>query len=122
MFRVAIPVVGVSSSRAAEEFYCGRLGFRRKHAYRPGPDPLDPCWMVVIRDDVRLILSSFDGDRSRRANVQIYVENAAALRREYIEAGVPSVGELWDQSWGNIEFGIRDPDGNNLNFAQEKGG
>ena len=31
-----------------------------------------------------------------------------------------SVGELWDQSWGNLEFSFVDPDGNSLCIAQDK--
>ena len=40
MFKLAIPVLHVSSSVAAEKFYCDCLGFRQKFAYRPfgGPD------------------------------------------------------------------------------------
>ena len=34
MFKLAIPVLHVSNSATAEEFYCRRLGFRRDFAYR----------------------------------------------------------------------------------------
>ena len=79
--------------------------------------------MVVARDGARLVLSSFEGDGPPGSrNVQIYVEDAAAVRREFLEAGVPGVGELFDQTWGNLEFSVADPDGNGLGFAQDKGG
>jgi catechol 2,3-dioxygenase-like lactoylglutathione lyase family enzyme len=29
--------------------------------------------------------------------------------------------ELMDQSWGHLEFNVSDPDGNLLDFAQDKG-
>jgi catechol 2,3-dioxygenase-like lactoylglutathione lyase family enzyme len=34
MFKFAIPVLHVSSAAVAEAFYCDRLGFRQKFAYR----------------------------------------------------------------------------------------
>src|SRR5262245_43695215 len=122
MFKIALPILGVSNSVIAEEFYCGQLGFRQKYAYRPNPMNQDPCWMGVVRDGAQLVLSSFAGDGPPGSrNVQIYVEDVAAIRREFQEAGVPDVGELRDQTWGNLEFGILDPDGNRLCFAQDKG-
>lgn len=123
MFKIALPILGVSSSTNAESFYCGQLGFRREFAYRPDPTKPDPCYMGVIRDGARLVLSSFEGDGPPGSrNVQIYVDDAADLRREFQAAGVQNVSELFDQTWGNFEFGFVDPDGNRLNFAQDKKG
>jgi len=31
-----------------------------------------------------------------------------------------NIGKLWDQSWGNLEFSVKDPDGNGICFAQDK--
>jgi catechol 2,3-dioxygenase-like lactoylglutathione lyase family enzyme len=121
MFRIALPILGVTSSATAEQFYCGQLGFRRKYAYRPDPAQPDPCWLGVIRDGAHIVLSSFEGDGPPGTRgIQIYVDDAAALRGEFQAAGVPDVGRLWDQSWGNLEFNIKDPDGNKLCFAQDK--
>ena len=41
MFKLAIPVLHVSSSAMAEDLYCTRLGFSQEFAYRPygGQDP-----------------------------------------------------------------------------------
>ena len=121
MFRIAIPILGVSNSLVAEKFYCEQLRFRRKYAYRPNPEKLDPCWMGVVRDGAHIVLSSFqsDGPPGSR-NVQIYVDDVVALQREFKEAGVASVGEVLDQTWGNLEINLVDPDGNRLNFAQDK--
>ena len=59
MFKAAIPVLHVSSAAAAEEFYCERLGFRQTFAYRFDERQPDPCYMGLIRDDVRLHVRSF---------------------------------------------------------------
>ena len=60
MFKVALPILGVSSSEAAEEFYCGKLGFQRIYAYRPSATALDPCYMGVVRDEAHI-----DGEGER---------------------------------------------------------
>lgn len=62
MFKLAIPVLHISSSAAAEEFYCNRLGFRRQFAYRIDESRPDPCYMGLTRDDAWLHASSFSGD------------------------------------------------------------
>jgi catechol 2,3-dioxygenase-like lactoylglutathione lyase family enzyme len=121
MFKLAVPILGVSNSAAAEEFYCGKLGFHRKFAYRPNPPRLDPCYMGIVRDGAHLVISSFepDGPPGKR-NVQIFVEDIVAVRDEITAAGVSPTGDTLDQEWGNLEFGVRDPDGNHINFSQVK--
>lgn len=118
MFKIAIPILGVASSVAAERFYCDKLGFRRKFAYRPDTANPDPCYMGLVRDGAHLVISSFDPDGPPGVRtVQIFIDNADALYQEYERAGL-TLGPLWDQEWGNREFGLEDPDGNHINFAQ----
>ncbi len=122
MFKEAVPILGVSSSKIAEEFYGERLGFRRLYAYRPNPTKSDPCYMGVARDAAHIVVSSFEGDGPPGSrNVQIYVEDVRAVYEEFKQAGV-SVGEIFDQTWGNIDFGFADPDGNSIIIAQQKDG
>lgn len=45
MIKLAIPLVHVSDSAAAQDFYCNRLGFRREFAYRVD----DSKWSVAAR-------------------------------------------------------------------------
>ena len=61
MIHGVTPVLGVSDSRAAEEFYCGKLGFELQFAYRP-LDHDDPCHMGVKRDHAVMRVSTFSGD------------------------------------------------------------
>jgi len=122
MFKTALPILAVKSSEVAEEFYCGKLGFGVAYAYRPDPKKSDPCWLGVVRDGAHVVLSSFSGDGTPGTrSVQIYVENAGAVQRELRAAGVACGDELMDQDYGNLEFQVRDPDGNQLIFAEEKG-
>ena len=122
MFKVAIPILGVSSSLSAEAFYCGKLGFRRAYAYRPNPERTDPCYMGVVRDGAHIVLSSFDGDGPPGSrNVQIYVDNLVEVRDEFRSTGVELPADILDQTWGNLEINLRDPDGNRIAIAQDKG-
>ena len=50
MIKLAIPLLHVSSSTEAENFYCNRLGFKREFAHRVDNAKLDPCYMGVSRD------------------------------------------------------------------------
>lgn len=120
MFKFAIPVLHVARSIAAEEFYCTRLGFRREFAYRPfGND--DPCYMGLVRDTVELHLSSFPGDGGPRGVVFVGVEDVDSLHAELIATGVAIALAPTDQSWGNREMYINDPDGNDIRFVQHRG-
>jgi uncharacterized glyoxalase superfamily protein PhnB len=121
MFKLAVPILGVSKSEQAEAFYCGRLGFRRKFAHRPAHDRADPCYMGIVRDDAHLVISSFkpDGPSGSRT-VQIFVEDLAALRAELVAAGVTPITDIIDQDWGNLEMIVTDPDGNRICLAQSK--
>ena len=62
MLKDAVPVLGVSDSRAASDFYCGKLGFEKQFEYRPRPDRDDPCHMGLTRGDATVRVSSFSGD------------------------------------------------------------
>jgi len=50
LIKVAIPLVHVSNSVAAEEFYCGRLGFRLEFAHT-GMSVLLSCVIYFSRCD-----------------------------------------------------------------------
>jgi catechol 2,3-dioxygenase-like lactoylglutathione lyase family enzyme len=116
MFKFAIPVLHVSSSAAAEEFYCGSLGFTQDFAYRPFGGA-DPCYMGLTRDNVELHLSSFSGDGVAGGVVFVGVVDVDALHEELKEKGVTIHLEPTDQSWGNREMYVHDPDNNSIRFV-----
>ena len=62
MLKLAIPLLHVSNSAAAERFFCDQLGFRREFAHCAGDAGSDPCYMGLSRDGVWLHVSSFSGD------------------------------------------------------------
>jgi uncharacterized glyoxalase superfamily protein PhnB len=122
VFKCAIPVLHVSSSSVAEEFYCNRLGFHRKFAYRFDEARPDPCYFGLTRDGVTLHLSSFSGDGVSGGAVFLVVEDVDGLHAELVAKGVPIALEPTDQSWGNREMYVDDPDGNSLRFVPGGGG
>jgi catechol 2,3-dioxygenase-like lactoylglutathione lyase family enzyme len=118
MLKFAVPVLHVTKSEAAEQFYA-RLGFRREFAYRPNGSKSDPCYMGLTRDGVLLHVSSFSGDGVSGAVVYVAVEDVDALHRELVGKGVPIDSGPVDQTWGNREMYVRDPDRNSIRFARE---
>ena len=118
----AIPVLHVSRSAAAEDFYCNRLGFRRLFAYRVDEAKPDPCYMGLARDDARLHLSSFPGDAVPGGVVVLLVDDVDRLHAELVVKGLTIHLEPTDQSWGNREMYVKDADGNSIRFVQQAGG
>ena len=117
MFKFAIPVLHVSSAAVAEEFYCKRLGFTRVFAYRLNDHMPDPCYMGLARDDVEIHVSSFSGDGVAGGVVFIGVEDVDQLHKELQANGVRIDLEPTDQSWGNREMYVADPDRNSIRFV-----
>jgi len=121
MIRLAIPVLHVSGSAAAAEFYA-RLGFRTLWAYRPDETLADPCYMGVGRDGATLHLSSFSGDGVAGGVVFLLVDDVDELHAEFVARGVPIHLAPTDQTWGNREMYVKDPDGNSIRFTREGDG
>ena len=119
MFKLAIPVLHVSSSAVAKEFYCNGLGFSPQFAYRVDEAKPDPCYMGLTRDGVWLHVSSFSGDGVSGGVVFLLVEDVDALHTELVAKGVPIDLKPTDQTWGNREMYVKDPDGNSIRFIRE---
>ena len=117
---VAIPLIHVSSSKEAEEFYCTKLGFTKEWDYRPAAPAEDPAYLGLQRDSVSLHVSSFSGDGVAGGVASFYVRDVDALFAEFTARGVPIQLEPHDQSWGNREMYVRDTDSNSLRFIQSR--
>lgn len=117
MVKYAIPVLHVSSSAAAEAFY-RQLGFDRRFAYRPDETRADPCYMGVSREGVWLHLSSFSGDGVAGNVVYMCVEDVDGMHVELTQKNVPIHLAPVNQTWGNREMYVKDPDGNTIRFTQ----
>jgi uncharacterized glyoxalase superfamily protein PhnB len=118
MLKFAIPVLHVSSSRTAEEFF-SRLGFRQEFAMRLDESEADPCYMGFRRDDALLHVSSFSGDGVSGGVAYVAVDDVDELHRELVAKGVHvDIGPI-DQSWGNREMYVKDIDRNSIRFTQQ---
>ncbi len=122
MLKLAIPVLHVSNSAAAEEFYCNKLGFTRLFEYQPDSARPDPRYIGLARDEATIHLSSFSGDGVAGGIAYIITDDLDTLYSEFIERDAPVDLEPTEQSWGNREVYINDPDGNSLRFVFEHGG
>ena len=121
MFQSAIPVLHVARSADAETFYAS-LGFTVEFRTRADDALLDPCYVGVVKDGVRLHLSSFPGDGVSGSAVFILVDDVDALHQTFLRGRVPIAMPPTDQTWGNREMYVRDPDGNALRFVRAGGG
>ena len=118
MIKLAIPLVHVSDSAAAEDFYCNRLGFRREFAYRVDDAIPDPCFMGLTRDGVWLHVSSFSGDGVAGGVVGLIVDDVDAVHAELAAKGVRIDTGPVDQTWGPREMYVKDADGNSIRFIR----
>jgi hypothetical protein len=75
MFQTAIPVIQVSGSIAAEEFYCKRLGFTLLSSWRPDETRDDPRDTTLARDGARLHVHSFQSGTAGPATREIAVRD-----------------------------------------------
>jgi uncharacterized glyoxalase superfamily protein PhnB len=116
LLKLAIPLVHVSNSAVAEEFYCNRLGFRREFAHRADEAKPDPCYMGLSRDGIWIHASSFSGDGVSGHVVNLLVDDVDALHSELVARGVKISVAPVDQTWGTREMYVRDPDNNCVRF------
>jgi uncharacterized glyoxalase superfamily protein PhnB len=120
MLKEAIPVIHISDSVKAEEFYCNGLGFKLVSSWRPDGTNKDPCYVALVRDGARLHLTSFkDGMVGTwTSTVYVFVEDVDALHAELVAKGISMPNSPIDQSWGTREIGVRDADRNVITFGQ----
>lgn len=117
-FVSATPLVHITSARQAVDFYCKQLGFRVESEYRPSGPGTEPAYLVFVRDGVRLDASSFRDDGVAGHVIGFGVRDVDALHAEFTARGVTIDLTPTNQTWGNREMYLRDPDGNKLRFGQ----
>ena len=117
MIKLAIPLLHVSDPVTAQRFYCDQLGFKTTFTYQPFGET-GPHYIGLIRDEVRIHLSSFPEDGKIGNAIVLVVENVDALYEEFVSKGVVIDLPPVDQSWGNREMYIQDADGNSIRFTQ----
>ena len=117
MLQTAIPVVHVSDSVAAEEFYL--KAWDSSFWPRGGHEATkDPCYMAMVRDEAYLHVTSFKDGAIGASIVYAFVDDIDALYTEFVAKGVPVPRPPIDQTWGTREVSVRDFDGNKILFGQ----
>lgn len=106
------------------EFYTNVLDFKRVG----GDDGPEPAFCILEREGGQLILSIHRGDGAPGTIVVVTTDDADALFRKFRGRGLRTPGNPdspkevhegpIDQSWGNREFYVKDPDRNTLRFIQ----
>ena len=116
MIKLAIPLLHVSNSSTARDFYCNQLGFKFEFAHCAGQDQSDPCYIGVSRDSAWLHISSFSGDGVADGVAIFFVDNVDDFHEEFVSRGVKIDLEPTNQTWGTREMYVKDADGNCLRF------
>jgi len=119
MIRFAIPVLHVSDPVSAEIFYCQQLGFTKTFSYCPFGEK-GPYYLGIVRDGIRVHLSSFPGDGIAGNAIVLIVDNVDGLYNEFVSKKVNIDLPPTEQSWGNREMYITDADNNSIRFTQWK--
>ena len=117
MLKQAIPILFVRNCTEAEAFYCKKPGFKKTFSFQLDDSRSDPRFMGLERDGVELYISSFPGDGVPGNVVQISVEDVDLLHKELRLRGTDIDLAPIDQTWGNREMYIKDPDNNTLRFV-----
>ena len=109
----AAPILASSDIPRTVEFYRERLGFAEVY--------VDPgAWGIVARDGVQIhFWHCTDRNIAENTACRIYVRGVDALYAEIEPHGIVHPNApLATKSWGAREFGVVDPDGNLITFAQ----
>jgi DNA-binding CsgD family transcriptional regulator/catechol 2,3-dioxygenase-like lactoylglutathione lyase family enzyme len=113
-----VPLLQVSDIGRAVAFYTGVLDFELSW---PGEEFNDFC-VELRRGAAKVFLTVFDG--TPRIAICVLVDEVDDLFAQYVQRGLipgdanisPVHAAPLDQTWGNREFYVNDPDGNTLRF------
>jgi uncharacterized glyoxalase superfamily protein PhnB len=120
MFETAIPIIRVSSSVAAEDFYCTRLGFKVLSSWRANATMDEPRYLTLGRDGARLHVHSFPSGSVGAGAVYVFVDDIDLLYADLVSRGVSMSGPPIQQAWGTREIVARDADQNVVTFGQRR--
>jgi catechol 2,3-dioxygenase-like lactoylglutathione lyase family enzyme len=113
ILKSAAPVLASLDIERSASFYCSRLGFTRVYI-EPG------AWGIVSRDNVQIHLwPCAEKHIAENTSCRVYVSGVDALFSELEAQGVVHPNApLETKPWGSREFGVLDPDGNLITFAE----
>lgn len=114
----AIPVLKISSIEVSHEFY-SKLGFTQTFLFRPDPNLTDPVYAGYEMDGASIHLSSHSGDSNFGTAVFLLCDSVDTVH-EQIDSELVNAIKLkpTNQTWGNREMYLEDPDGHSLRFIE----
>jgi uncharacterized glyoxalase superfamily protein PhnB len=117
-FSKIVPVLKVTDMQRALDFYTGVLGFVRQ--WRAAGDGGENCMLRL--GDVDLLLSTGEhlGGKPQFTGTLYFHMEGVDDYYQGVKDRVELVWPLEDMEYGQREFGIRDPDGYTLAFAEER--
>jgi catechol 2,3-dioxygenase-like lactoylglutathione lyase family enzyme len=109
----AAPVLASSDIERTVRFYCSHLGFTAVFS-EPGR------WGIVSRDKVQIhFWPCADRNIAQNTSCRVYVAGIDQLFEELQPKGIVHPNApLESKPWGSREFGVLDPDGNLVTFAE----
>lgn len=106
------PEMPVSDLRKAIEYYDQKLGFRAAMEMPSGN------YAIVERDGIAIHLFQDDARRHSPASVHIFTPDLDELRSEILHRGARLSQEIERKPWGNRDFRVDDPSGNEIKFTE----
>jgi catechol 2,3-dioxygenase-like lactoylglutathione lyase family enzyme len=111
----AAPILASLDIERTVSFFCSRLGFSRVYV-EPG------AWGIVTRDAIQIhFWPCSDRHIAENTSCRIHVTGIEQLYSEFEPLGVVHPNApLGSKPWGAVEFGVLDPDGNLITFAERR--
>ena len=106
------PELPVSSLRESIEYYEQKLGFRLA-MQMPGGD-----YAIVERDGAAIHLFQDDARRCSPVGIHIFTRDLEALHADLEQRGAIVSQGIERKPWGNRDFRVNDPSGNELKFTE----
>ncbi|HEX7028193.1 MAG TPA: VOC family protein [Gammaproteobacteria bacterium] len=113
-YLAATSILIVNDPRTARDFYVNKLGFEVSFEWG---EPL--TYLGVKRNDVEIHLTSASNAQHEagKAVISIFTDEVDDLYEYFKGNGVETTVEPGDREYGLRDFGVRDPDGNIINFG-----
>lgn len=113
-----IPILKVSDIGPALQFYSKTLGFEILWGYPDALERKNPSYFGLKFNDAEIHISSFSEDGAFGTAVFVPVPDVDVLYQEFLKNGLKSADPApVDQTWGQREFYVFDPDKNCLRFG-----
>lgn len=113
MIRLIIPTLRVSDVSHAQKLF-EVLNFQEVWSHREGDGPL---FMEMANEHCAVFLSEHEGDGPLATQLYCLVEDAVAVHKKLLDAGVQPASQPAVSDWGHLSFEVQDDDGNVLRIG-----